>query len=52
MIVRLELDGKTHVLLHGGRKQGLASPCPSPDGRYLAFLQQTYGSNYWLFENF
>jgi Tol biopolymer transport system component len=52
LIVRIELDGKTHVLFNGGREQGLASPCPSPDGRYLAYFQQTYGSNYWLLENF
>jgi Tol biopolymer transport system component len=52
LIVRIELDGKTQVLLEGGTNRGLASPCPSPDGRYLAYFQQTYGSNYWLLENF
>ncbi len=52
LIVRIKLDGKTHVLLDRGRNQGLASTCPSPDGRYLAFSQQTFESNYWLLENF
>jgi len=52
LIVRIELDGKTRVLLNRGRNQWLSYPCPSPDGRYLAFSQQTFESNVWLLENF
>ena len=52
LIVRIELDGKTHVLLNRGRHQSVFLPCPSPDGRYLAFSQQTFEDNAWLLENF
>jgi eukaryotic-like serine/threonine-protein kinase len=52
MIVRIELDGKTHVLLDRGRNNQLNSPCPSPDGRHLAFGQSTWINNAWLVENF
>jgi Tol biopolymer transport system component len=51
LIVRIELDGKTHVLLNRGRNQWLGSLVPSPDGRYLAFRQQTFENNVWLLEN-
>jgi Tol biopolymer transport system component len=52
LIARIELDGKTHVLLNGGRNQWLDSPVPSPDGRYLAFSQKIWENNVWLLENF
>jgi eukaryotic-like serine/threonine-protein kinase len=53
MIIRIELDGKTRVLLDGGRSQWLGICCPSsPDGRHLAFSQWTDQSNAWLLENF
>ena len=52
LIVRVELDGKTRVLLNRGRNQWLSDPRPSPDGRHLAFSQQTFESNAWLLENF
>jgi Tol biopolymer transport system component len=51
-IARIELDGKTRVLLNRSRNQYLSYPCPSPDGRHLAFSQQTRESNAWLLENF
>jgi len=51
-IARVELDGKTRVLLDRGRVHWLGYPCVSPDGRYLAFSEQTYESNAWLLENF
>jgi Tol biopolymer transport system component len=51
-IARIELDGKTRVLLNLARSQWLSSPCPSPDGRHLAFRQRTFESNAWLLENF
>jgi Tol biopolymer transport system component len=51
-VARIDLDGKTHVLLDRGRTQWLSNPCPSPDGRYLAFSQRTFESNVWLLENF
>ncbi len=53
MIARIELDGKTRVLLNRGRNQALIFVCPSPDGRHLAFSGQTWGEvNAWLLENF
>jgi eukaryotic-like serine/threonine-protein kinase len=51
-IVRIDLDGKPTVLLNRGRNQWLGFPCPSPDGRHLAFSQQTFETNAWLLENF
>jgi serine/threonine protein kinase/Tol biopolymer transport system component len=51
-IARVELNGKTQILLDRGRAQWLSYPCPSPDGRYLAFSQRTSESNAWLLENF
>jgi dipeptidyl aminopeptidase/acylaminoacyl peptidase len=52
LIVRTELDGKSRVLLDRGRNQWLGFPCPSPDGRHLAFSQQTFETNAYLLENF
>jgi Tol biopolymer transport system component len=52
MIIRIELDGKTRVLLDRGRNQWVGYPCPSPDGHHLAFSQQTFETNAWLLENF
>jgi eukaryotic-like serine/threonine-protein kinase len=51
-LARIDLDGKGHMLLDSGRSQWLSSPKPSPDGRYLAYSQQTFESNAWLLENF
>ena len=51
-IDRVELDGKTSVLLNRGRNQFLGSVVPSPDGRYLAFAQQSFENNVWLLEDF
>ena len=51
-LARIDLDGKYHVLLDLGRNQWLGSPKPSPDGRYLAYSQQTFETNAWLLENF
>jgi hypothetical protein len=50
LIVRIGLDGKSSVLLN--RNQWLGFPCPSPDGRRLAFSQQTFETNAYLLENF
>jgi len=52
MIVRIEMDGKTHVLLDQGREHWLSGPISSPDGHHLAFSQQTFENNVWLLENF
>jgi Tol biopolymer transport system component len=52
LLVRLDLDGKTHVLLNRGRNHYLSDPWPSPDGRYLAFAERSWDSNIWLIENF
>jgi Tol biopolymer transport system component len=51
-IARIDLDGKTHVLLDRGRNQWLGRPTPSPDGHRLAFSQQAFEANAWLLENF
>jgi Tol biopolymer transport system component len=51
-IARVELDGKTRVLLDRGRVHWLSYPHVSPDGRFLAFSQRTFESNAWLLENF
>ena len=48
----LALDGKTHVLLNGGRNKWLSYLKPSPDGRHLFFAQQSFENNLWLLENF
>jgi serine/threonine protein kinase/Tol biopolymer transport system component len=52
LIVRIDLDGRTHALLNRGRNQWLGSVWASPDGRYLAFSQQSFDSNTWLLEDF
>jgi Tol biopolymer transport system component len=52
MIVRIESDGKTRVLLDEGRDHWLYAPFSSPDGRHLAFTQLTFDTNVWLLENF
>jgi Tol biopolymer transport system component len=51
-IVRIELDGRTRTLLDLARDHWPNSICASPDGRYLAFSQQTFESNIWLLQNF
>lgn len=51
-ITRLDLDGKSRLLLDLGRNVWLNSALPSRDGRYLAFGQQSWDSNVWLLENF
>ena len=51
-MARIELDGKTRVLLNRGRSQFLGFLCASPDGRHLAFTQRAFQSNAWLLENF
>jgi eukaryotic-like serine/threonine-protein kinase len=51
-LTRLELDGKFRVLFDRGRNQWLGVVKPSPDGRHLAFAQQSFQSNAWLVENF
>jgi len=52
LLVRMDLNGKTRVLLNRGRNQWLANAAVSPDGRYLAFSQQSWDTNSWLLENF
>jgi Tol biopolymer transport system component len=50
-IARIDLDGKTHIFLE--RNNGwIGAPCLSPDGRHLAYYQQTLENNVWLLENF
>jgi hypothetical protein len=51
-ILRFELDGKATMLLDRSRNHHLSSVFASPDGRYLAFSQQTFDSNMWLLRNF
>ncbi len=51
-LARLDLDGKFRVLFDRGRNQWLGNVKVSPDGRRLAFAQQSFQSNAWLVENF
>jgi eukaryotic-like serine/threonine-protein kinase len=51
-IVRIELDGKTSVLLDRARNTWLGDITASADGLHLAFNQQTFEANDWLLENF
>jgi serine/threonine protein kinase/Tol biopolymer transport system component len=51
-IARIELDGKTTVLLHGSKSKSFFRPLESPDGHYLAYGQQEWNTNVWLLENF
>jgi Tol biopolymer transport system component/predicted Ser/Thr protein kinase len=52
MIARMELDGKTQVLLNRGRNQWLWYLRLSRDGRHLAFSAKTWEGNVWMLENF
>ena len=49
---RIELDGKTRVLIQGGPSDFFFHPVASPDGRYLAYGKQGWNANVWLLENF
>ena len=51
-LARLQLDGKTNVLLNRGRSQWVGANCPSPDGRRVAFSLQTFDDNAWMLESF
>ncbi len=51
-LTRLDLDGRFRVLFDRGRNQWIGVVKPSPDGRHLAFAQQSFQSNAWLVENF
>ncbi len=51
-MARIEVNGKSHVLLNGGRSRGLFGLYPSADGHYLAFSERIWDSNAWLLENF
>jgi Tol biopolymer transport system component len=42
---------KVHIALLGNGLHWLASPGTSPDGRYLAFAEQSTEANAFLFEN-
>jgi Tol biopolymer transport system component len=50
-IARIDLDGNTHVLLDR-MTVWLGGPYSSPDGRHLAYFQQTSDENIWLLKNF
>ncbi len=52
MIARMEMDGKTQVLLNRGRNQWLSDLSLSRDGRHLAFSVRTWEGNIWMLENF
>jgi hypothetical protein len=52
VILQIDLNGKTHVVINQGKDHLLQSPRPSPDGHHLAFSQVTWESNAWLLENF
>jgi Tol biopolymer transport system component len=50
-IVRIDLDGKIRILIQRPH-EWVGGPCPSPDGRHLAYEQWTFNNNVWLLENF
>jgi Tol biopolymer transport system component len=52
VILQIDLNGQTQVIVNKGKDHALESPRPSPDRRHLAFSQQTWESNAWLLENF
>src|ERR1700722_1265072 len=51
-LARVDLDGKTTILIRGGQSQFFYQPIASPDGRYLAYSEQGWSANVWLLENF
>jgi Tol biopolymer transport system component len=51
-LARLDLNGRTQILLTGGYTESSACPTPSPDGRSLALCRRSFDSNAWLLENF
>jgi hypothetical protein len=51
-MARVELDGKTSILIQRGKSQFFYNPIASPDGRYLAYGEQGWNANVWLLENF
>jgi Tol biopolymer transport system component len=52
VILQIDLNGKTQVVVNKGKDHRIEFPRPSPDGRHLAFGQVTWESNAWLLENF
>ena len=51
-ILEVDLQGNSKVLVKGHTGTWLVDPRPSPDGRYLAYQQRTYTSNFALLENY
>jgi eukaryotic-like serine/threonine-protein kinase len=51
-ILHIDFKGKSIVLIDRGRDHWVGNVLPSPDGRHLAFTQQTFEDNVWLLENF
>ena len=51
-LARLALDGKTQVLLSKNMNNWVGDPFASPDGRHLAFVQNTWESNAWMLQDF
>jgi Tol biopolymer transport system component len=52
-LLRVGLGGELKSLLEVPGGQGyLANPKPSPDGRYLAYVLQTYESNVAMLEHY
>ena len=52
ILVRIDLNGKSQLLLDGGRNNQLRVVRASPDGHYLAFGKWTGETNAWLLQNF
>jgi len=49
-LLRVDLSGRSRTLLESNLFT--TSPVPSPDGKHLAWVTMSTGSNVWLFENF
>ena len=52
-IFRVGFQGNTQVLQESPRfREWLGNPIPLPDGRYLAYQNIGFYSDYWLLEGF
>jgi hypothetical protein len=50
-LLNVKLDGSATILLSGNNPR-IQWAIPSPDGRFLAIVEETGTSNVWLVDNF
>jgi eukaryotic-like serine/threonine-protein kinase len=51
-LLHVAFTGKVSPLFRNPGVQWMFNPVPSPDGKYLAFMADTYDANVWMLENF